>query len=169
MGEEGVAEFTQDGPGYDALHVASPGKLGGRNLDLAAIPVRILDGGAVNHTIESCPESIGHAHGARLAGGIKCIALELVALAFFACQANGAQLGVRGGVVFYGYRIAGTHERFSALAVDNQGAKGHRPRGLETKSSEFDQGFEVSFIRRGGIDGRGWFNDLNGFNSHGEV
>jgi hypothetical protein len=27
----------------------------------------------------------------------------------------------------------------------------------------------VGFIRRGGVDGRGWFNDLNGFNSHGEV
>ncbi len=42
--KEAVAEFTQYGPGYDALHVAAPGNLGGWNLDLAAMAICILDG-----------------------------------------------------------------------------------------------------------------------------
>ena len=158
MGKEGIAEFPQDGPGYNALHVAAPGKLGGGNLNLAAMPVGILDGCAIDHTIESRPKSIGHAHGARLASGIKCIALEGVAPAFFAGQAHGAQLSVRGGVVFQGHSVAGAHERLSSLAVDDQGAKGHRPRGVETTSGKFDQRFEVGFIHRGGVTGRGLFN-----------
>ena len=58
VGKQGVAEFTQDGPVYGALHVASPGHFSGRNLDLAAVPIRILDGCPVDDTVE--PQPRGH-------------------------------------------------------------------------------------------------------------
>jgi len=58
VGEQGVAELTQNGPGYGAVHIASPGNLGSRNLDLAAMPVGVLDGCSEDHPVESRPEGV---------------------------------------------------------------------------------------------------------------
>ena len=85
---------------------------------------------------------------------------------FLHARRDGAQLGMGRWVVFYGHRIAGTHQRLSALAVDDQGAEGHGTRGLETKGGKFDQCFEVGFIRRRHVTDGGLFDDLNG---HGKV
>jgi hypothetical protein len=154
VSKEAVAELTQYGAGYDALHVASPGNFRGRDVDLAAIAVSILDCCSENQPIESRPKCIGHAHGARLTGGIKCVSLEGMAFEFFACETDGAQLGMGGGVVFPGHGIASAGESLPALAVDDEGAEGHRPRCAECASGVFDQRREVGFIHRGGVINR---------------
>ncbi len=120
-----------DGAFDDAGHVGTFGYFASRDLDLAAELVGVGDGGAVDDTIEAGPEGVCHTHGAGLAGGVEGVALQRETLEFFAGEADGADLGVGAGIIFFADGIGRAHKAFAGPAMEDVGAEGHGVVGLQ--------------------------------------
>ena len=124
-----------------AGHVAASGHFLRGDLDLATVTVGIGDGGAVDDTIQTGPESIGHAHRARLAGGIHSVAGQGECFESFCGLANGAKFGVGAGVAFGSDCVACPHQYFSGVAVDDKRAEGDGRGGIKALRREADETF----------------------------
>src|SRR5258708_3437130 len=92
--EKRVAQNAQDWTVHATGHVRAPGHLLCRNMNLQAMPVGIGDGRAKHDTVKPRPKRVGHAHRARLAGGVHRVPSQGRALQLLARKANGAGLGV---------------------------------------------------------------------------
>ena len=134
VSEEGYALFVFDGAFDDAGHVGTFGYFASGDLDLAAELVGVGDGGSVDDAIEAGPESVCHAHGAGLAGGVEGVAFERKTFEFFAGEADGADFGVGAGIILFADGIGGAHKAFAGLGMEDVGAEGHRVIGLQGTS-----------------------------------
>jgi len=100
MSKESITLVAENGAVDDALHVAARVHFGGADVNLIAVAIGVLDGGAIDDPIETSPESGAHAHGAGLASGVEGVSGERNRLESLCGFANGADFGVGAGVEF---------------------------------------------------------------------
>ena len=146
MREKGDAKIAQHGAVDDGQHVGAAGDVARGNVDLEAKAGGVGDGGAVDDAIDARPERVGHAHRARLARGIHCVAGERRTLQLFAGEAHGAQLGVGGRIAFGHDGVDGLHELFAGLRVDDEGTERDRAKRLERASGKAVERAHALFV-----------------------
>jgi len=109
-------------------------------MDLQAEPIGIVDRRTKNYAIEPGPQRIGHAHRARLAGGIHRIAGKRWVFQFLASKADGAGFGVGARIAFPKDGVGGAHEAFTRARVYDERAERHwtgRNQGARRKLINF--------------------------------
>ena len=147
VGEEGEALLVAEGADdFGGGHVGALREFGGGDADLAAEAVGVGDGGAVDDAVEAGPEGVGHAHGARLAGGVEGVATEGEGAEAAAGAADAAEFGVGARVVLTGDGVEGTHEADAGEGVDDLGAEGdgmRREQGARGPAGERGEALDV--------------------------
>jgi hypothetical protein len=146
MREKRDAKIAKHGAIDDAMHVGAARDLTRGNVNLEAEAAGVGDRGAVNDAIEPRPESVGHAHRARLAGGIHRVTGERRALQFLAREADGANLGVRRRIVFARHTVGGLHEELAGARLDDECAKRDGARRVQCASGEAIEGAHARLV-----------------------
>jgi hypothetical protein len=115
-------------------------------MNLEAILVGIGDGGAKYNAVESGPKRVGHAHGARLAGGVHRVPGQGRALQLLARKANGARFGVGTRIALTQNRIGSPHQPLSGARVYNQSAERDRVGSFERACGELKDLAHALFV-----------------------
>ncbi len=131
------------------MHVRASCYFRSGNVDLVTVPIGIGNGGAKDDAIEPGPESIGHAHGARLTGGIHGVAGEARGLKLLAGEANGTEFGMGRRVVVAHDSVGGAEETLARSRVNDEGAKGSGMRAGHCEGGKLVDFAHSSLVEQG--------------------
>jgi hypothetical protein len=131
-----------------AAHVAALRYFARMNVNLAAVAIGIFNGRSVDHAIQPGPKRGAHAHGARLAGGVKRITGQRNALELLRGQANGSHLGMRTGIELASHSIERAQQNFAAGRMNDRRAKGNGTLGSERTRCKDNQCRHAFFVQR---------------------
>ena len=149
MREKRDAKFAEHGALDNTAHVGPARDLARGNMNLIAEATGVSDCGAIDDAIETRPERVGHAHRARLAGGVHGEAGERRTLELFAREANCADLGMRGGIVFAHHGVGGSHKELAGARLDNESTEGHGARRVQSAGSEAIESAHARLVTEG--------------------
>ena len=148
MREKRFAQIAQDWTVYATGHIRAPRDFSSWNMNLDAKLVGIGDGRPKYDAVESGPKRVGHAHGARLAGGVHRVPSQGRALELLASKANSACLGVGTRIALTQNRIGSAHQPLSGTCVYNQGAERDRMGSFEGACGELKDLAHALFVHR---------------------
>src|SRR5258708_28418306 len=126
MREKSVAQIAQDWTVHATGHVRASRYFLCRNVNLEAVPVRVGDGRAKYNAVKSGPKRVGHAHRARLAGGIHRVPGQGWTSQLLAGEANGARLGVGTRIDLAKHCIGPPHQSLTRARITDQSAERDR-------------------------------------------